>query len=1034
MAITVEARTSIIELVVGMFGAAPGASVLSDLVAAYEKGQTIKQIAANLANTDQFKSIFPTFLTNAEYATKVVNQLVGTEVVQAEKDAAVTELTAILNGGASRSSVFVDAINAVNAITSTNAAWANAGAAFDNKVSVAVYYSVDKQLSASTLAGLQNVISGVTSVASTVTTGKATADGTASAGQSFAFTTGVDTFTGGAGNDTFTAGDVAGAAVWTTGDTLDGGAGADTFTVVANAAITTPTAATVKNIETASLTSGATVNVTAAGWTGLTALNVNSVGSGTQSITAAATTAIVAASSAMANAETITGGSTVSVTNTGVTAGGTLTIGGAGTSAAAGAVTVKSTSSTVDTTVQGTISVTGGTTVTIDQIAGNAVNTTTTAGAVTVTGNASTTDVTVTSSTARTASATAVGRVNGAVTITDGNATTASDTIKTVTLSNYGASTVASNVLSTVNLVGAATASGTLALNTTAADTSTRATTLNLNLGGGSVGAITGTQADLYTTVNIASSVASTIADQSFAAATALNFSGAAITTLTANTGMAAVTAITSTGAGVSLGTALATGVTFTGGDGAETISIGSTTKAITMGAGNDTVTTSSAAVGAGGSVAGGDGTDTIVMTFALADGADGTSTFNSKFSGFEVLKLSDAITGAIDVEGLNSVSKVILAAGSNGGTLNNLVSGGTVQMDADNAGALAVNVRSALVGGSDVANLALNKSGGVLAANTITIANVETINISAPDAATAGSAAAVNTMTLTAAAATKVTVTGNNGLNLTATGSTAVTTFDASGVVANGTADTAALLAVTYTSLNATGTANVSIIGGAGNDTLTGAAAIDTITGGAGADILKGAGGADTIVVGNGRDAVLVDSFKTVSIDSGTGTTDSVTGFVLGAAFGVATDISTVANFQAATVGGANATVLGIDMDTDGANTNQAITVEANATAQNGQAAGVTYTVTNGILTLGGTGASAVDTLGEWLTEAAAVAATDGEILAFQFGSDTYVYGQNGAQDVFIKLTGVTGAAALAEGAAASTGAANTIWYVDIA
>ena len=143
MAITVEQRTSIIELVVGMFGAAPGASVLSDLVAAYEAGQSLKQIAANLAKTNEFKGIFPTFLTNAEFATKVVNQLVGTEVVQAEKDAAVTELTAMLNGGASRSSVFVDAI------------------------------------------------AGVTSVASTVTTAKATADGTASAGSTFTLTTGL---------------------------------------------------------------------------------------------------------------------------------------------------------------------------------------------------------------------------------------------------------------------------------------------------------------------------------------------------------------------------------------------------------------------------------------------------------------------------------------------------------------------------------------------------------------------------------------------------------------------------------------------------------------------------------------------------------------------------------------------------------------------------------------------------------------------------------------------------------------------------
>ena len=61
--------------------------------------------------------------------------------------------------------------------------------------------------------------------------------------------------------------------------------------------------------------------------------------------------------------------------------------------------------------------------------------------------------------------------------------------------------------------------------------------------------------------------------------------------------------------AGASFGTAIGTGVTFTGGAGADSVSIGSTTKAITLGAGNDTVTTSSAAVGTGGSVNAGDGT-----------------------------------------------------------------------------------------------------------------------------------------------------------------------------------------------------------------------------------------------------------------------------------------------------------------------------------------------------------------------------------------------------------------------------------------
>ena len=80
-------------------------------------------------------------------------------------------------------------------------------------------------------------------------------------------------------------------------------------------------------------------------------------------------------------------------------------------------------------------------------------------------------------------------------------------------------------------------------------------------------------------------------------------------------------------------GTALGNAVTFTGGAGADAISVGATTKAITMGAGNDTVIYGGA-VGTGGSVAAGDGTDEIRMNTTQAQAADGSAAFNNSFHG----------------------------------------------------------------------------------------------------------------------------------------------------------------------------------------------------------------------------------------------------------------------------------------------------------------------------------------------------------------------------------------------------------------
>lgn len=834
--------------------------------------------------------------------------------------------------------------------------------------------------------------------------------------------------------------------------------------VTLTAAIAAPAGVSIKNVEILKALSGATVTLDATGYTGMTKVDATSKGGAT--ITGAATTDLVVTEVDQKLDTTsqtkVNGGNNVTVSakgttnNTGGTAFDTATGAGAevligATTAASGDVVVTNSFKGTNGQTSGDVFVKGGKTVTVTQTVTNTtVNETNVQGEVSVVGNASTTAVTVNqdSATASALGTGVAGKTAGAVTVTDKNAasTTAAGTITTVSLKNAGAATINSGALTTLNLAGnlVTVNAGTLGALTTAANS-----TLALNLTGAkSTGAVT-IDSDIKTLNVTGNTTASTIASL-VSDATAINVSGDAKVTFTANTTAAVKDIVVTNTGGAAFGSAIAAGVSFTGGSGADAVVLSNAfEKAIKMGAGNDKVTYGGAAstvTGKLGSVDAGEGTDTIVMATADADAVDASSVFNSSFTGFEVLEISNAHTTSIDLDGINGVGRVVLAAGSTGGTIGNLVSGGTVQMKANNAGTLTVNVKSALTGATDVLNLELTKTGAALTANTITVANVETINISAADAATApalGSDANVNTMTLTAADAKTITVTGNNGLNLTATGSTKVTSFDATGVVANDTAegaglaattDSAANLAVTYTSLNATTTAAVSIKGGAGNDSLTGNSAIDTIDGGKGNDFVAGAGGADSIIVGQGNDLIGVGGTDGTGSSSSTAAADSVTGFKLGGAFTTATNLSTGANWFAnakASVG-ADVSALAIDL-TDNLAADQGIAVEANGTGA-GQAAGVTYKVASGILTLSGAGASSVDTLGEWLTEAAAVAATNGDILAFEFGGDSYVFAQNGSADVLVKLVGVTGAAALAEGGATSTGVANTIWYVDVA
>lgn len=885
----VTIQQSVAALYVAVFNRAPDQAGLNAWTNAITSGQsTFAQVAAGFAAHEVFTTGIGA-LSNTAYVAALYTNILGS----AGDAAGIANWTAQLNAGQSKAAVaalFVQAaltvdIPAMLAAGSLTAAEAAAATVrqdtLTNKANTGIYFAETLKAASnlnpltvqSSKAGLEAdpiynaskaAIANVTNTAASVQSAKdaiSVAAGTANPAQSllggtFTLTTGSDVLVGGAGNDTFTAGEVAGVAALTVGDQINGGAGNDTLNWIQTGAITgVPTGVTVSSVETVNVTSGGAITLnTTAGFTGTTSLKTTTSGAA-QAITAAAdqnVTAVAAAQAATAVA--INGGKDVVVTATGVAAG--LTTVGA-TTAAAGTVTVNSTVSGIA-APQGAIAVTGGTSVNVTTATSNAVNTTATQAAVTVTGNASTTAVTVNQDKAATAAATVVGKVNGAVVVTDVNAAsaTAAGTIATVSLNSYANSSIDSSALTAVNLAGTG---GTLSIGRGDLTATPTANTLALNVNGLTAGTITDAEAAAdngFTTINIASTgTASTVAGLVAVDATALNISGDAKVTLTANT-LTAVKDITVTNtAGAALGTALATDVKFTGGAGADEISIGATTKAITLGAGNDVVILSSAALGAGGTLAGGEGTDTLVAN------TNGSSFIaDPAFSGFETLRVAGlAAQGSHNANGFTALEVGALAASA---TFTNVAANVGLTVLATPGFATNVVLANA-TGTADVFNLTL-KSDSDIAANTISLAGVETVNISNIDTlTTTASGINTNSLTLTDAAAKSVVVTGNAGLTLTATGSTAITNFDASGVT--GDAANAVALAVTYTSLNTTVGENVSIKGGSGNDVLTGSAsANDTIVGGAGNDTLAYTGGTDVFTGGTGADIFDINAVGT--------------------------------------------------------------------------------------------------------------------------------------------------------------------------
>ena len=371
------------------------------------------------------------------------------------------------------------------------------------------------------------------------------------------------------------------------------------------------------------------------------------------------------------------------------------------------------------------------------------------------------------------------------------------------------------------------------------------------------------------------------------AGSTSANISGSingldALTTVTVS-GTAGLTLQTATGANIvsdtltSVNTTGTTGsvtsaingtlATYTGGAGVDSLTLlGGTalTKAISLGAGDDRLTLGVAVTGSTAALSGGDGVDTLSLSAANAVVIQGTK--QAFITEFERVELTGqlAVATAINLSNLGFTNFVTTTGNTALLTLTELNSNGTVIATGD--ALVDIGVAGALANTADVVNFQLNTTGN--AAATVTAANVETVNISTSDTQAAPQALNVDTLTLTAAAATtlNVTVGASTSLNLTLTGSTAVTTINAS-------ASTGAL---TVSTMIPTGV--VTVTGGAGADVLTSVGAGDVLIGGAGNDILTG-DDRTTLTGGLGNDSFVLN--RPTTLNSYSTVTDATAGDV---------------------------------------------------------------------------------------------------------------------------------------------------------
>ena len=240
------------------FDAAPGTIYMNQLDAAIEGGMTTQQIVQVFTTKPEFTNSYPTFLSNASFATKLVDNVVGTSATADAKLEAVADIESAMTAGWTRDAVIFKIFGNLAEMPYTDAKWGNTAKQMANQVVVAQHYT-ETQLGASTdLATLRSVIANVTATSDVSTPEAIAALSGSASGQTITLTPGADPINGTAGSDTINAlsvkADGANANTLTSFDVIDGGAGTDTLNIYTDSTapgfnMTLPATATVKNVE-----------------------------------------------------------------------------------------------------------------------------------------------------------------------------------------------------------------------------------------------------------------------------------------------------------------------------------------------------------------------------------------------------------------------------------------------------------------------------------------------------------------------------------------------------------------------------------------------------------------------------------------------------------------------------------------------------------------------------------------------------------------------------------------------------------------
>ena len=412
------------------------------------------------------------------------------------------------------------------------------------------------------------------------------------------------------------------------------------------------------------------------------------------------------------------------------------------------------------------------------------------------------------------------------------NDATKADSITNVTLNGYASGYIKSDALTTLSLANAkdagvdidnATATAlSVTLNNVTATTAGTGSYLEIDNGSAEYKTLALTATGANSTIKVTGAAVETL---TVAGDKSVNLTSSVLTnlktvTISGSAGVTAASAFTGTAvtdvnasgtSGAVSASIDSSKATYEGSTGADTITLTSTTvsKAVALGAGNDTLNLAAGTTSLTAVVDGGADTDTLGMAAADAATASLNNLFMSKFTGFEKLSLGQVAAGAtnsVDLSNMNGLSYVVSSNAVSAATaLTVAITQGSAGTTTESA---AITFKALTAGQSTtVAGRTVSATGDATAAQ---VAAVMKSGTAAGNLTVSGSVTGWTMGTVSGADLTFTSTTATTNVTDISTSSSAAGALTVTKMANNGTLElTAAGTGATVTMTDATGTAD---------------------------------------------------------------------------------------------------------------------------------------------------------------------------------------------------------------------------------